>query len=255
MPKRLLGNSALLTLAFSYTCFTQVALAQSASSSTAPATTGASAANATTVEIASDATKAVPEVAPSTTGSAPLEGGVQKIHVSLESLKTVGLDLKNLLKGASSLYDEVTIQPVSLITEPEVIGRGMVINIPIGTQPVGPPTPARKARVDLAMSHITPTVAMLKSNVDGFVSGHKQLDLPDNIITLLKPQLTAWVQTVDTIADQESQLEASTKTAPYDQKSIADSCVALEKSIKDLDETRRSVYKVLRKHGKELKQQ
>ncbi|MBI4533866.1 MAG: hypothetical protein HY711_07945, partial [Candidatus Melainabacteria bacterium] len=127
----------------------------------------------------------------------PLKGRVEKVELSLEKLRDVGLDLKNVLKAASSLYDEVTIQPVRLITEPEVVGRGIVINIPIGTVPVGPPQPARKDRVDLAMAGITPIITMMKNNVDEFMAGNSQLNLPQDVIEELQPDLKDWTSMVE----------------------------------------------------------
>lgn len=185
--------------------------------------------------------------------TAPLQGGVQKVTVTLDDLRTVGLDLKNVLKAVDSLYDEVTITPVDLVTEPEVIGRGIVVNIPISTTPAGPPAPARKARVDLAMSSIKPSVSMFKTNVDAFMSGEKELDLPGDLKDDLKPQLTSWVQTVNTLASQEAQLETLTdKGPPYDQPSIAAECTNMQASIKSLDDTRRQIYKSLKKHAKQI---
>ncbi len=55
-------------------------------------------------------------VAPPTGRS--LTSGARSVELSLESLRDIGLDLKHLLKSASTSYDEVSIRPVSLITEP-----------------------------------------------------------------------------------------------------------------------------------------
>lgn len=186
------------------------------------------------------------------TAKPPIEAGVQKVHISLSDLRTVGLDLKNVLKATTSLYDEVTIQPMQIIYEPEVIGMGTIIQVPIDKRPSGPVEPARKERVDLAMGQIKPTVQMLKSNVDAFLSGERQLDLPDDVHAQLQPDLDNWVKGVQQIAAQEAQLEQLTQKSPYDQPAIASNCLSMQQMIRTLDETRRSVYKVLKKHAKEL---
>jgi hypothetical protein len=182
----------------------------------------------------------------------PYAAGVQKVRLSLTDLRTVGLDLKNVLKATSSLYDEVTIQPMEIVTEPEVIGQGMIIQVPIGKRPTGPVEPANKERVDLAMSHIKPTVTMFKSNVDSFLNGEKQLEIPKDISSRLEPDLDNWVASVKQLAQQESQLEQLTQSSPYNQGVIAADCASMQQTIRDLDDTRRSIYKVLKKHGKEL---
>ena len=198
-----------------------------------------------------------PATSPATTGSAAptsttLQGGVQKVELSLEKLRDIGLDLKHVLRATSGLYDEVTIQPVSIVTQPEVIGRGIIINIPIATQPIGPPQPARKDRVDVAMSAITPVIDRMKQNVDKFVSGEVQLDLPQDVMTELKPQFDQWVTTVNSMASQEKNLVQLTAGPPYDNGAIADTCSGLQRTVKSLDKTRLAIYKTLKKEGKKL---
>lgn len=217
----------------------------------------------TLAEDASQSTQAAQGNAPSSadggqagsdnsTGNTGLKGGVQKVELSLEKLRDVGLDLKELLKGLSSLYDEVTAQPVQLITEPEIVGRGIVINIPVGTMPVGPRPPARKKRVDIAMGQIAPVVTMMKENVDEVVAGKRELDLPSDVIETLQPQFKAWTKAVDATAGQLSQLQQLTQGPPYDNDAIAQTAAAMEKNVKTLDETRRAIYKVIRKEGRRI---
>ena len=183
-----------------------------------------------------------------------LHGGVQKIELNLEQLRDIGLDLKNVLKGLSSLYDEVTAQPMSLVTQPEVVGRGIVINIPIAAVPAGPRPPARKKRVDQAMSTVTPLVTVMKDGVDEFVSGRREIDLPPQVMDQIRPQLKQWVALVNNTSSQLSTLQQLTQGPPYNNDAIADTVVAMEKNVKSMDETRRAVYKVIRKEGKKLAQ-
>jgi len=187
-----------------------------------------------------------------TAGSTALTGKVQKVELNLEKLRDVGLDLKHTLKALSSLYEEVTTQPVSIVTEPEVIGMGTIIYIPVGTQPVGPVQPARKQRVDLEMNAIKPEVTQMKTNVDEFLSGHAQLDLPSDVMSELQPEIKTWVATVENLSGNLAQLTQLTQGPPYDQPDIAGKTVDMQKEIKQLDETRRKIYKVIRKEGKRI---
>jgi hypothetical protein len=184
--------------------------------------------------------------------SVPLTGNVQMVHLNLEKLRDLGLDLKHLLKASSSLYDEVTVQPVQIVTEPDYIGNGIVINIPVSTRPIGPAQPPKPERVEMAMSGIRPVVAMLKQDVDDFESGHKQLDLPADVKDELKSQFTQWVANVNALSAKESQLEQLTKGPTFDNQAIASESTALQNNVKALDETRRSIYKVLHKERKRL---
>lgn len=206
-----------------------------------------------------------PGVAPSTpasacggtdtgnTSAAPMQAGVQMIELNLQMLTHVGLDIKNLLKSTDSLYDEVTIQPVSVITEPEVVGRGIVINIPVGTRPVGPPAPPKKARVDLAMNQIRPIVTTLKQDVDEFESGKARLDISDDTRQDLHPYFDSWIKTVNDISTNMKQLESVTTGPPYDNSSIAQAAGTIHQDAQRLDEVRRKIYKYLQKEGKKKK--
>lgn len=187
------------------------------------------------------------------TSSQPIQAGVQLIELNLTMLTHVGLDIKNLLKATDSLYDEVTIQPVSVITEPEVIGRGIIVNIPVGTQPVGPPAPPKKARVDLAMSHMRPVVNTLKADVDEFESGKARLDISDDTRKDLHPYFDDWIKTVNDISANMTKLESVTAGPPYDNSSIAQAVGVVHEDAKRLDEVRRKIYKYLQKEGKQKK--
>ncbi len=193
----------------------------------------------------------------STTGGAtttkPLQGGVQKIELGLEKLRDVELDLRSALRATSSLYDEVTIQPVRVVMQPTMVGAGTIVNIPIGTEPIGPLQPARKERVDLAINVMKPIIDMLKKNVDEFMSGEKQLDLSEAVNTKLQPQLQEWIKIVNTIAAQQSSLEQITQAPPYNNGAIAELAGSMERNIKELDKVRVVIYKVIRKEGKRSK--
>lgn len=192
--------------------------------------------------------------APSADQGATLSGGVHKVELSLEMLRDVGLDLKHLISAASHLYDEVTIQPVTVQTEPEVVGMGTIIYIPIGTTPIGPPAPPRKDRLDLAMNQLVPQITLMKKNVDDFVSGKDQLDLPPDVIDELKPMTTQWVQVVDDAATQLNKLQPLVQGPKYDNAAIAAQAVQIQQDAKKLEDLRKKIYKVIRKEGKRIAQ-
>jgi len=104
-----------------------------------------------------------------TTGSLPpFKLSASKVEISLDQLKDVGFDLKHVLSICGHLYDEVMIRPEDVITEPEMIGPGVVINLPVALEPTGPPKPPRKDRVDLLMSEIRPVITLLTKMVMSF---------------------------------------------------------------------------------------
>lgn len=183
----------------------------------------------------------------------PMQAGVQLIELNLGMLRDVGLDIKNLIKAADSLYDEVTIQPVTVITEPEVVGRGIIVNIPVGTRPIGPPAPPKKARVDQAMSQMQPIVTLLKKDADEFQSGHARLDISDDTRNDLKPYFDTWIKTVNDVSTNMDKLVSITQGPPYDNSSIAQAVGVVHQDAQRLDEVRRKIYKYLQKEGKQKK--
>jgi hypothetical protein len=191
-------------------------------------------------------------IAATASPATPLPGKVEKVEMSLEKLRDIGLDLKHVLKAASSLYDDVMIAPVRLINEPEVVGGAIMISLPIAAQPIGPPEPPNKERVDLAMSEIKTVIGMLKQNVPEFVGDGKELDLPDNVRAELEPQFTDWVQMVNTMAWRETQLEQITQGPPYNNMDIAAQAIQIQQNAKELDRIRREIYKVIRREGKRI---
>jgi biotin operon repressor len=184
--------------------------------------------------------------------SAPLKITVQKVKLDLEELRDIGLDLKHTLTNCRHLYDEVTLQPVSLQTEPEMIANGVLISIPIGVQSVGPPAPPRKNRVDLLMSEIRPVIALLKKNVDDFVSGNKEIDISDAMKKQLDPQLTQWISLVNDLNAHLTKLDSLTQGPPYSNYDIAAEASAIEQGVKQLDRTRKTTYKIMRREGRSL---
>lgn len=185
-----------------------------------------------------------------TTAGAPLQGGVKLVEPSLEHLRDLGIDLKHVMTGASHLYDEVNIAPVSLETVPEVVGRGIIINIPIGTQQMGPPAPPRKDRLDVAMAQITPVVTQLKSDVDKFMSGQQRLDITDQTRTELRPVFESWASSVTAMATQVTNLQSLVAGPKFDNGAISAAAQQIQSNCQVLQKDLKKVYKSIQKEGK-----
>ncbi len=174
-----------------------------------------------------------------------------KVELSLDQLNDVGLDLKNILTVSRHLYDEVMVQPVTVITEPEMIA-GTVISLPIGTEPTGPPRPARKERVDLLMSQIKPVIDLLKNNADAFMKDSEVNELPDEMKTKIEPLYKKWLAYMDDVYARLLDLEKLTVGPTYDNYAIANDCQLIERDVKQIDEVRRPIYKLVQEEGEKL---
>jgi len=174
-----------------------------------------------------------------------------KINMGLEQLNDVGLDLKNVLTTTRHLYDEVTIQPVSVITEPEMIAA-VVIYIPVGVQPTGPPAQPRKDRVDLMMSRLKPVITLLQQNANDFMTESQIANFPEDAQPKLDPLFKKWLAYMDDVYGRLLDLEKLTVGPTYNNYAIAETCQLIEKDIKQIDDVRRPIYKILQEEGKRL---
>ena len=187
--------------------------------------------------------------APSTT---TLKGNVRTLELSLERLRDIGLDMKQMLRASSNLYDEVTIRPVNIISEPELIGNS-VIYIPVGFQSAGPPQPPRKERVNLAMSQMRPIILVLKQDVDDFLEGRSTLEISEKQRQDLTPLFDKWVNHVNNISDSLKRLNQLTPGPKYDNETIASATQSIHTNIKQLDKVRRNIYRYVQKEGRQSK--
>lgn len=182
----------------------------------------------------------------------PFKLSASKVEISLDQLNDVGLDLKHVLTLCRHLYDEVMIRPMDVITEPEMIGTGVVINLPVALEPTGPPKPPRKERVDLIMSEMRPVITLLVKNGDQFLKDSQLANFPDSMQEKLDPLIKKWTAYADDVYAKLLKLEALTPGPTYDNYAIADNAKAIEQDIQHIDEMRRPIFKLVQEEGKRL---
>ncbi len=187
----------------------------------------------------------------STQTAMPFKLSASKVNLGLEQLNDVGLDLKNVLSATRHLYDEVMIQPVEILTEPEMVA-GCVISLPIGTIPTGPPKPARKARVDLIMAQIRPVLDLLKQNANEFMADSQISHFPADLQTKLDPLFKKWLTHMDDVYGRLLDLERMTVGPTYDNYAIANTTQIIQEDVKQIDEARRPIYKLLQEEAKRI---
>jgi hypothetical protein len=175
--------------------------------------------------------------------------GIQKVEFSLEKLREVNEDLKRMMKSVKSLNDEVTIQPMSLVTQPEAVA-GNIINLPVAVQGTGAYMPARKEKVNQAMSSLKPMVADMKASADAFVSTTNQINLSIPVSAEITPLLKEWIEVVHRVSKEEQRLEQLTVGPSYDNPAIARIAGFIQEDIKKLELNRREMVKAIRKQEK-----
>lgn len=265
--KALIVSSLLLSLGGVLPVLAENAPATTATTAApSPATTAAVntpvAAAATTTTAAGATTSTATTTTTTTTTAAPaattapatrtLQGEVQVVTLDLQDLQNVELDLKRVRVALKHLYDEAARQPVQIEDEPEMIGD-TIIYIPISFSGGGF-LPMRKAWVDASMATIKPFVQLAKSDVDDFTSGAKQLEFPDKIKAELQPLVTKWAETTNGMTTRLAALEPLTSGPTYDNQAILDATKNMDRDMKELEKTRKDMYKILQKEGKRVKE-
>jgi hypothetical protein len=183
------------------------------------------------------------------TPSRSFKTGIQKVEFSLEKLREVNDDLKRMTKSVNSLNDEVSIQPMSLITQPEAVA-GNIINLPVAVQGTGDFIPARTEKVNHAMSSLKPMVADMKAHADAYVSNTNQIDLSIPVSAEISPLLKEWIVVVHRLSKEEQRLEQLTVGPSYDNLAIARITGFIQEDIKKLELNRREMVKAIRKQEK-----
>jgi len=244
-------NTKLKILSGIILCITSSSVyADTSTTTTSTTTTPITTAPTTTAPTATAPTTSTPS--PTTTNTQPFKLVAKKVEISLDQLKDVGFDLKHVLSICGHLYDEVTNCPETVITEPEMIGAGTVINLPVALEPTGPPRPPRKERVDLLMSEIRPVITLLAQNGDEFLKDSQVAGFPEPMQEKLNPLIKKWVAYADDVYAKLLKLEALTPGPAYDNYAIADAIKAIQSDVQQIDEVRRPIYKLVQEEGKRL---
>lgn len=180
-----------------------------------------------------------------------LQGQVVQIDVTLNDLRDARLAIGRLRKAASSLYDEVTRQQVTMSFNPNVIGT-TVIMTPMPTFS-GPCLPARPKWVKEAMDDIGPIIELFKEDVDAAIESNRRTRVSDSAQKSLDPIREDVFAKVKTSFETYKQLQQLTAGTTYDNKAIATSVNTLDKQMKDLDKQLKRGISILQKEAKSAK--
>lgn len=177
-----------------------------------------------------------------------LQGQVVQIDVTLNDLRDARLAIGRLRKAASSLYDEVTRQQVTMSFNPNVIGT-TVIMTPMPSFS-GPCLPARPKWVKEAMDDIGPIIELFKEDVDAAIESNRRTRVSDSARKSLDPIREDVFAKVKASFETYKQLQQLTAGTTYDNNAIATSVNTLDKQMKDLDRQLKRGISILQKEAK-----
>jgi hypothetical protein len=184
--------------------------------------------------------------------AAPVQGGISKLDLSLEHLRDLTLDLKQIMSATTHIIDEVTLTPENLSAEGNEIGFASVVPMRLGPRADGPPKPARRQRVDVAMANLTSVIGLLKQNTDQFVQSGAQLDASPDVQSKLSPLIEKWTATMGYLGQDFTALQKVTAAPDYANGAISDACTSLQGDVKDLEKVRSKITGILKDEEKRL---
>lgn len=174
-----------------------------------------------------------------------LEAAIQKQELTLQSIRDVRLDLKRVRSAASSIFDEVTREPINYTTAPNVIGGSIIINpITIRESSVLEP---RSEWIDNCVMKMGPVIELLRKDVESIGKDDASLALSEKTQTQLDKLTKDWVSTVKKMHSHYSQMLPLLKSKPYNNIALASKSRAIFLDAKALEKTRRKAHKLMKK--------
>lgn len=175
-----------------------------------------------------------------------LKGGASVIHVEIDNIRDVQIDIKRAKANANHLFDEVTRHPITSYNSINTMGPVMMTFVE-PTFDVNEVLPPRRKWVELYMAQIVPTATLIKEDFDAINDGRNTLQFPAGDKEKLDEHLKQCFTDVDTVTTAVTSLQKLTAAPPYDNLAIARKAVNLAKTLEDLDKSTRHLIGELKK--------
>ena len=175
-----------------------------------------------------------------------LKAGASVVHIEIENVRDVQIDIKRAKANANHLFDEMTRHPITSWQSVNTMGPVMMtfVEPTFDTKEV---LPARQKWVELYMGQIAPTVALIKEDFDAINNGRNTLQYKDDEKSKLYEHLTECFKQIDAASAAATDLQALTAKPPYDNLAVAKKAVALAKSLEEMDKATKHLDGELKK--------
>jgi hypothetical protein len=175
-----------------------------------------------------------------------LKGGASVVHVEIDNVRDVQIDIKRAKANANHLFDEVTRHPITSYQSINTMGPVMMtfIEPTFDTKEV---LPARRKWVELYMAQIAPTVVLIKEDFDAINNGRNTLQYQAGDKEKLDEHLSECFKQIDAASQAAADLQKLTTAPPYDNLAVAKKAVVLEKSLEEMDKATKHLIGELKK--------
>jgi hypothetical protein len=175
-----------------------------------------------------------------------LKGGASVVHVEIDNVRDVQIDIKRAKANANHLFDEMTRHPITSYNAINTMGPVMMTFIE-PTFDMKEVLPARQRWVELYMGQIAPTVALIKEDFDAINSGRNTLQYPVGDNEKLDEHLNECFKQVDAASAAAAILQTLTAAPPYDNLAVSKQAVVLAKSLEEVDKATKHLIGELKK--------
>jgi hypothetical protein len=175
-----------------------------------------------------------------------LKGGASVVHVEIDNVRDVQIDIKRAKANANHLFDEMTRHPITSYNAINTMGPVMMTFIE-PTFDMKEVLPARQKWVELYMQQIAPTVALIKEDFDAINSGRNTLQFPAGDKEKLDEHLNECFKEIDAASAAATTLQKLTTAPPYNNLAVSKQAVVLAKSLEEMDKATKHLIGELKK--------
>ncbi|MDR3614002.1 MAG: hypothetical protein P4L53_10555 [Candidatus Obscuribacterales bacterium] len=186
------------------------------------------------------------QVTPVSGDDIKLKGGASVVHVEIENVRDVQIDIKRAKANANHLFDEMTRHPITSYQSINTMGPVMMTFIE-PTFDMKEVLPARQRWVELYMRQIAPTVALIKEDFDAINSGRNTLQYTVGDKEKLDEHLNECFKQVEAASATAAVLQTLTAAPPYDNLAVSKQAVVLAKSLDEMDKATKHLIGELKK--------
>jgi hypothetical protein len=173
--------------------------------------------------------------------------GTVQIDTTLNDLRDARLGATRVRKAAANLYDEMTRQQVTMMSQPNMVGNN---NFSIPRPVFGGYLPPRPKWVKEEMAEIAPIIKLFKEDVDAAIESNRRTEVDDSTRKTLDSLRTDVFARVQKAFEIVTQLEPLTGGPTFENTKVAELAKSLDEEMKQLDRSLKRGMSVLQRAQK-----
>ena len=175
-----------------------------------------------------------------------LKSGASIVDVEIGNVRDISIDIKRAKTAANHLFDEVTRHPITSYNAINTMGPVMM-TFEEPTFDASKVLPPRQKWVDVYMQQITPSVMLIKEDVESINTGRQEMGFNAEAKAKLDEHLAECTKNINEAAGFAETLKTLTAAPPYDNLAIAKNAVRMHKSLDEMQKSTKHLIDELKK--------